>query len=261
LAGGGQGALRVERIPILRDNYAWLLRCEATGTVAVVDPGEAAPVEQALGALGWPLHQVLITHHHADHVGGALDLKARHGARMVGPAADAARIEGLDVGLRDGDTWRVGDVIAQVLAVPAHTLGHIAFHFAEAQALFCGDTLFLMGCGRLFEGSPAQLHAALARLCALPGPTAIFCAHEYTLGNARWARGLLPDDPALAARAAQVEALRAQGQPTVPGRLDQERATNLFLRVDEARVAAALGLSAHDPVAVTAALRAHKDQA
>lgn len=261
MGGGGAGGLRVERVPILRDNYAWLLRCEATGTVAVVDPGEAAPVQAALDARGWPLHQVLLTHHHPDHIGGVPPLQARHGARVVGPAADAARMGGLDVGLQDGDDWRLGACAARVLALPAHTRGHIAFHFAQDEALFCGDTLFLMGCGRLFEGTPAELYAALRRLAALPGATRVYCAHEYTLGNARWARGLLPRDPALAARAAEVQALRARGEPTVPGRIDQERATNLFLRVEQPEVAAAVGLPGADPIAVTAALRAHKDRA
>lgn len=259
--GEGSG-LRVERVPILRDNYVWLLRCEQTGAVAVVDPGQAEPVQQALQARGWPLHQVLITHHHADHIGGVEVLKARHGAIVVGPARDADRIPGLDVGVDEGDTWTLGAQVASVLALPAHTAGHIAFHFAQAQALFCGDTLFLMGCGRLFEGTPAQLWTAMQRLRALPGPTAVCCAHEYTLSNARWAVGLMPGDPALATAVARVEAARAQGLPTVPGRIDQERATNLFLRADQAPVAAAVGLPAGaDPVAVTAALRAHKDQA
>ncbi|RME20830.1 MAG: hydroxyacylglutathione hydrolase [Deltaproteobacteria bacterium] len=251
--------LEIVRIPVLRDNYVWLLHCPATGATAAVDPAVAEPVDRALAARGWALSAVLNTHHHADHVGGNLALKRRHDAIVVGPAADADRIPGIDVKVGEGDTWSLGDATAHVLFVPGHTRGHIAFHFPESAALFCGDTLFLMGCGRLFEGTPAQMWDSLRRLRALPGDSRVFCAHEYTRSNARFAIQVDPHNDALRRRAEEVERARRHGHPTVPGRLDEERATNPFLRADQPALAHAVGLDGADPVEVFAELRRRKD--
>ncbi len=188
------------------------------------------------------------------------ELKARHGATVVGPAADAARIPGLDVGARDGEELSLGASSFRVLHTPGHTLGHCAFYFPAARAAFVGDTLFSLGCGRMFEGTPAQFTASLAALAALPDDTALYCAHEYTAGNARFARSLEPGNAALAARAAEVERLRAEGRPTVPSTLAAEKAANPFLRPHSAELRAALGLGADASDAdVFAATRRRKD--
>lgn len=252
--------LEIVRIPCLADNYVWLLRETAQGAVAVVDPADPRPVHAALAARGWRLTHVLNTHHHADHVGGNLDLKAAYGCRIVGPRADQARIPGIDVALGDGDHVELGGERAEVLDVPGHTRGHVAFWFAAARALFCGDTLFALGCGRMFEGTAPQMWASLARLRALPDDTDVYCAHEYTQSNARFARHVDPHNAALAARSAAIDALRARGEATVPAPLGLEKRTNPFLRADDPVLAAAHGLDARDPAAVFAHLRRAKDQ-
>jgi hydroxyacylglutathione hydrolase len=231
--------LEIVPVPALSDNYVWLLRDEATGTVAVVDPGEAAPVEAALAARGWEPALILLTHHHGDHVGGVAALKAAHGAAVIGAAADAHRLPALDRAVSPGETVAVGESEAVVIATPGHTRGHIAYHFARAGVLACGDTLFSLGCGRLLEGSPEEMFASLGRLAALPDATAVLCGHEYTLANARFALTVEPDNAALRARAAEAEAQRAAGRPTLPVTLGVEKAANPFLRApDVARFAA-----------------------
>lgn len=251
--------LDIHRIPVLQDNYVWLAHDEATGMTAVVDPAVAAPVEAELARRGWRLTHILNTHHHGDHTGGNLALKAAHGCTIVGPAADQARIPGIDVMVADGDRYRFGDSEAQVFDVPGHTRGHIAFWFAADGALFCGDTLFAMGCGRLFEGTPGQMWHSLGKLKGLPGDTRVFCAHEYTQSNARFALSVDGGNPALVARAAEVDRMRARGEATVPSTIALERATNPFLRADEPALAAAVGLKPGDPVAVFAEVRRRKD--
>lgn len=253
------GPLHIEPIPAFEDNYVWLLRDAATGTTAVVDPGDAEAVQARLRARGWGLDWILVTHHHADHVGGIAALKAATGCRVAGAAADAARIPGLDLAVADGERLALGASEARVLATPGHTRAHLSFWFPAAGALFCGDVLFALGCGHINESDAATAWASLQRLAALPAATRVYCAHEYTLANARWAQSLLPDDPALAARVPALAARRARGEPTVPTRLDEELATNLFLRAGEAAVAARMGLPAADPGTVFAALRRHKD--
>ncbi len=256
--------LTVQLIPARTDNYIFLLIDTAGQVTAVVDPADAEPVEQALTRLGRPLTHILNTHHHGDHVGGNLALKQRYGARIVGPRADADRIPGLDHPVGTGDRVDLGGgEIAQVFDVPGHTRGHIAYHFAESRALFCGDTLFALGCGRLFEGTPDQMWRALCLFRDLPPETLVYCAHEYTEANLRFALTIEADNPALQARAGEIARTRAAGQPTVPSTIGLEAATNPFLRADQASVAAAVGLpaphSAAEAVAVFAEVRRRKD--
>ncbi|MBB4211736.1 hydroxyacylglutathione hydrolase [Rhodothalassium salexigens DSM 2132] len=247
-------------VPALNDNYVYLVRDPDTGTVAVVDPGEAAPVIAALDARGWRPSIVFNTHHHPDHVGGNQALKDRYGARVVGPAADAHRIATLDEPVADGDPVRVGAIAGRVVETPGHTSGHIALVFEDARALFCGDTLFALGCGRLFEGTPEQMWASLSRFADLPDDMAVCCAHEYTAANARFALTVEPDNAALRTRAAEVAAAAEAGRPTVPSTLGAERATNPFLRADRPELAAAQGLEGAPAAAVFAAVRAAKDR-
>jgi hydroxyacylglutathione hydrolase len=251
--------LEIIRIPCLADNYVWLLREPARGCVAIVDPADPVPVMAVLEARGWTLDLVLNTHHHADHVGGNLALKRAQGCRIVGPRADRDRIPGIDRALGDGDILEFGDARATVLDVPGHTRGHIAFWFAADQALFCGDTLFALGCGRMFEGTAPQMWTSLRKLRALPDDTLVHCAHEYTQANARFARHVDPANAELAARSTAIDAARARGAPTVPSPLGLEKRTNPFLRADDPGFARSLGLDPADPAAVFGALRRSKD--
>ncbi|MGH7014728.1 MAG: hydroxyacylglutathione hydrolase [Stellaceae bacterium] len=250
--------LEIQPIPALRDNYVYLLREPKSGAVGAVDPSVAAPVLAALKQRGWTLTHVINTHHHPDHTGGNLELKAATQAIVVGPLADKTRIPGIDVAVGDGDTFKFGDAAATVFDVPGHTRGHIAYWFKDAQALFSGDTLFLMGCGRLFEGTPQQMWASLGKLKKLPPETRVYCGHEYTQANARFALTVEPGNAALAARARRVDNLRAEGKPTVPGTLGDELATNPFLRADQPGLQQAMGAPG-DPVATFAAIRKAKD--
>ncbi len=219
------------RIPALSDNYVWLLPY-APGLAAVVDPAVAEPVLEAAEARGLRISHILNTHWHPDHVGGNAAIKAATGCTVVGPAREAARIPGLDLGVDEGDRVALGDIHLDVLFVGAHTAGHIAYHVPAARLLFSGDTLFAMGCGRLFEGTAADMFAALGKLKALPADTLVCCAHEYSLSNARFAVTVEPDNAALQARLKAVEAARAAAQPTVPFRLSEELETNPFVRAD-----------------------------
>jgi hydroxyacylglutathione hydrolase len=251
--------LEIVQIPVLSDNYVYLVREAASGAVGAVDPAVAEPVERELDARRWRLTHVINTHHHGDHTGGNLRLKARYGATVVGPRADLERIPGIDVAVGDGEDWAFGRETARVFDVPGHTRGHIAYWFKDSRALFCGDTLFSLGCGRLFEGTPAQMWTSLNKLRALPDDTRIFCAHEYTESNGRFARTVDPANSDLMRRIGEVERLRAVGQPTVPSLLGEERRTNPFLRADQSALAANVGLPASDPVAVFAEVRRRKD--
>ena len=253
----------IEALPAFTDNYLWLLQDPASQRCAVVDPGDAAPVLAWLSAHpGWQLSDILITHHHPDHVGGVLQLQAQTGARVVGPARET--IPGRDVALKDGDVIQVLGLDLQVIDVPGHTLGHIAYYQAAAEPrLFCGDTLFAGGCGRIFEGTPAQMHDSLQRLAALPGETQVCCGHEYTLANAVFATTVDPGNPALRERAIEVRRLREAGLPSLPVTLASERACNPFLRCDDPAVRAAAerhaGHPLDTPVDVFANLRRWKD--
>ena len=226
----------IRLVPALTDNYVYLAHDSETQVTAVVDPARADPVFAALEETGWTLTHILNTHHHQDHTGGNQELKAASGAPIIGPRADAERIPGIDVEVGDGDTYTVGSQTAKVFDVPGHTRGHIAFWFPDSNALFCGDTLFALGCGRLFEGTPAQMWTSLKKLRELPDTTRIYCGHEYTQSNARFAVTVEPNNAVLAARSEEIDATRADGRPTIPSTMGEERATNPFLRADIAEI-------------------------
>lgn len=224
-------------IPILSDNYAWLLQDSATGFTAIVDPAEEAPIVAAIEHAG-RLDAILLTHHHDDHIAAVGPIRQRYGARVIGAAADAHRLPPLDQAVREGDRVAIGDSSAEVIETPGHTVGHISFYIAPGHVLLCGDTLFSLGCGRLLEGTAAQMFGSLRKLAALPAETLVCCGHEYTQSNARFALSEEPGNDALQRRAAEVTRLRAAGQPTVPSTLAAELAENPFLHAADA---AALG--------------------
>lgn len=222
--------LEVVRIPVLNDNYVWLLHDDASKETVVVDPAVAGPVLEAAQQRGWTISQIRNTHWHGDHIGGNAAIRAATGCTITGPAAEAEKIGTLDRMVREGDSVRIGAHRAAVLAVPAHTAGHVAYHLADDHMIFVGDTLFAMGCGRLFEGTAAQMFANMQRLAELPDDTIVYCAHEYTQSNGRFALTVEPDNAALHTRMAQVDAARLRGEATVPTSIGQERATNIFMR-------------------------------
>jgi hydroxyacylglutathione hydrolase len=225
-------SIDVIRIPVLSDNYVWLVRENTSGEVMVVDPAVAEPVLAKADELGWKITQIWNTHWHPDHTGGNAAIKAATGCTITGPRAEFERIPTLDVQVAEGDSVAFGTSFARVIDVPAHTAGHIAFHFADEGIIFVGDTLFAMGCGRLFEGTAAQMYDNMAKLAALPDATHVYCAHEYTQSNGRYALVAEPDNKALVDRMAEVDALRARGEPTVPTTIGLERATNPFMRAN-----------------------------
>lgn len=223
-------ALDIVRIPVLSDNYVWLVHESESGETMVVDPAVAPRVLAEAELRGWKITQVWNTHWHPDHTGGNAGIKAATGCMITGPAAEAARIPTLDVQVKEGDAVRLGNVGAQVIDVPAHTAGHIAYHFATEDVAFVGDTLFAMGCGRLFEGTAEQMYSNMRKLEALGDDTAIYCAHEYTLSNGRFALTVEPHNLALVERVNEVTAMRERGEATVPTSIKLERATNPFMR-------------------------------
>lgn len=257
--------IQIDALPAFSDNYLWLLQDPTSRHCAVVDPGDAAPVLAWLAAHpGWQLCDILVTHHHADHVGGVEQLKRATDARVLGPAKE--RIPARDLALDGGERVEVLGLPFDVLAVPGHTLGHIAYYHpsAEQSLLFCGDTLFAAGCGRIFEGTAAQMYESLRRLAALPGNTRVYCAHEYTLSNLRFAQAVEPDNPDVARRLAEVSQWRAAGRISLPSTIALELATNPFLRSHEPAVAKKVderdGPLEPAPSAVFASLRAWKDR-
>jgi hydroxyacylglutathione hydrolase len=253
-------ALNVELIPAFQDNYIYLLRTPGSDDVGIVDAGDAVPALAELDRQGLRLTHIFNTHHHPDHVGGNDALKARFPyAKLVGPASEKARIAGMDVTLKDGDTYAFGTIHFKTIAVPGHTAGHIALFSQDGNAVFCGDTLFAMGCGRMFEGTAPQMWNSLGRLKGLPPETRVYCGHEYTQNNARFTLTVDPTNQAAVDRAQEVNRLRAQGKPTIPSTIGLENRTNPFLRADDPKVAEGVGLAGADPVTVFAEVRRRKD--
>lgn len=260
IAAQGEIAMPLELVTVscLQDNYAYLLHDTVSGATACIDVPEAAPILAALRDRGWALSDIWITHHHDDHIGGVAALVAATGARVTGAAADRHRLPALDRAVAPGDCVPLGGAKAAALDVPGHTVGHIAYVLPGYA--FTGDSLMVLGCGRLFEGTPAQMWDSLSRLAALPGDTLICSGHEYTASNARFALTIEPDNPALQARAAAVAAARAAGRPTVPATLAEDLATNPFLRAHLPAVKAAIGMPGAPDAACFAEIRARKDR-
>lgn len=252
--------LQIVTVPCLSDNYAYLLHDAETGQTAVVDVPEAAPIVAALSDRGWRLSDILITHHHWDHIDGVEDLRGATGARVWGAAADAHRLPPLDRALAEGDRPVICGEEAAIIDVPGHTVGHIAYYFPVTGAVFTADSLMALGCGRLFEGTARQMWDSLSKLAALPGDTLVHSGHEYTMGNGKFALTIEPGNPALISRMQAVEQARAEGRPTVPSRLSEELATNPFLRASLPQVKAGLGLTGSSDTEVFAEIRARKDR-
>jgi hydroxyacylglutathione hydrolase len=246
--------------PCLQDNYGVLVHDKASGATAAIDAPEAGTVEAALNKTGWTLSDILVTHHHNDHTGGIADLKKRHRCRVVGPRNEAERIPLLDETVGEGDSVRVGGLSARVLETPGHTGGHIAYWFELDCLAFVGDTLFSIGCGRVIEGMAEKMWASLLKLRNLPGETKIYCGHEYTLANIRFAQTIEPDNLALIARAAEAAEQAAQHKPTIPTTIDAEKAANPFLRADLPEVAAAVGMAGKPAAQVFAEMRERKNR-
>ena len=251
--------LTITQIPVLTDNYIYLINDPVSGETAVIDPALAQPVLDVLEKKGWRLTYILNTHHHWDHVGGNLELKQKTGCKIIAAQADRDRIPGIDRGVGEDDVIALGQHQARVISTPGHTTGHIVYHFAEDGALFCGDTLFVMGCGRLFEGTPEQMWKSLQKLKALPPSTRIYCTHEYTQTNGRFALSVEPDNRQLQEKMIEVKQLRAENKSTVPSTIEQEIATNPFFRADSISIQKTLGLESQSPVRVFTELRKHKD--
>jgi hydroxyacylglutathione hydrolase len=251
-------SLEIVVVPCRSDNYAYLLR-DDSGAVAVIDAPDAAPIAEALDARGWGLDWIWLTHHHGDHVEGVADLRARYGCKVAGARADAGRLPKLDRMLGEGETIALGDSVASVIDVSGHTVNHIAYHFPEAKAVFTGDSLFVLGCGRVFEGTHAMMWASLSKLARLDPATTVWCGHEYTLSNLAFARSIERDNPALATQGADYEKARAEGRPTVPTTIGRELAANPFLRAPQPALQTALGLKGADAASVFAEVRRRKD--
>jgi len=235
-------SLQIHLIPCLADNYAVALENTATGKALVVDAPDGAAITAFLKARDLQLSDVMITHHHNDHTAGCQALKDHFGCRIVGPAAEAERIPGLSAGVGEGTQFEAAGINVHTIATPGHTIGHVTYYLPEAGVAFTGDTLFAMGCGRIFEGDARMMYASLERLAALPDDTLVYCGHEYTLANARFGLSVEPENAALVARARDIEAKRARGEPTLPTTIGLEKATNPFLRPQSRAIRARLGM-------------------
>jgi hydroxyacylglutathione hydrolase len=253
--------MKIVQIPLLRDNYGYLIVCDKTKNAAIIDPSEADPVLARIDQEQVPLQAILNTHHHRDHTGGNEGILAKRKAEVYGHKSDSGRIYGLSRGVDEGDEIQIGELKGAVLFIPGHTTGHVAYLFENN--LFCGDTLFTAGCGRLFEGTPEQMQSSLKKLMTLPDNTKVYCGHEYTESNLRFAMSVEPKNPKLASRFERVQGLRARGTSTVPSTIEEEKQTNPFLRWDskeiQAHVKAANATTRLDPVSVFAAVRKMKD--
>lgn len=251
--------MEIIQVPALSDNYNYILRDQTTGKTAAIDPSEARPTIEVLEERGWDLDYILHTHHHYDHIGGDAELCQKYGSTIVGPKYDAHRIPNMKVELEDNQVFRLGESIAEVFYVPGHTLGHIAYYFSEAEALFCGDVIFSLGSGFLFEGTPEQMWNSLRRLRNLPDSTKVYCAHEYTLENAEFALQFETKNSDLVSFVEAAKKLRAQNKPTVPSLLGEEKKCNPFLRADMQKVKEILGMENSPDHEVLGKIRHSKD--
>ena len=251
----------IRLFPCLSDNFGYLIHDPITKATASIDAPEAGPIIKALQREGWTLTDILVTHHHVDHVGGIAELKAKYNCRVVAPHDKGTAIAQVDERVKEGASVKVGNLTARVLETPGHTLDHISYVFDDDRALFCADTLFSIGCGRVFEGTYPMMWESLLKLRALPNDMRVYCGHEYTASNVRFALGIEPNNPALKARAEEVAKLRAANQPTIPTLIRDEKEANTFLRADVPSVAAAVGLAGKSPAEVFGELRERKNKA
>ena len=251
----------IYQFPCLKDNYGVLIHDPDSGATAAIDAPDGEAVVAAANAKGWTITDLLITHHHFDHTQGIPGVRAAFpGVRVVGPAKEAARIQGLDVTVGESDFVKIGSLEARVIETPGHTAGHVVYYFEEDEVAFCADTLFALGCGRVFETPLPVMWDSLCKLAALPAETQVYCGHEYTEANARFALTIEPENALLKERAETIAALRREGKPTVPTTIALELATNPFLRAEQASVQAALGMAGADPAAVFGEIRTRKDK-
>jgi hydroxyacylglutathione hydrolase len=253
-------AAEIRTFPCLNDNFGYLIHDGATGATASIDAPEAGPIIQALEREGWKLTDILITHHHHDHVGGVAELKQKYGCRVVAPHDKTAKIANVDLRAAHGDVVKVGGLLARVLETPGHTLDHISYVFDSDKALFAADTLFSIGCGRVFEGNYPMMWESLLKLRALPDDFKLYCGHEYTASNVKFALTVEPDNPTLQARAEQVAKLRGENKPTIPSLLGEEKKANVFLRADDPTVAAKLHMKGAAAADVFGELRERKNK-
>src|ERR1700676_4699328 len=253
-------AAEIRLFPCLSDNFGYLIHDPSTKATASIDAPEAGPIIKALEREGWTLTDILVTHHHGDHVGGVAELKQKYGCRVVGPHDKSAKIANVDLRTGQGDVVKVGGLLARVLETPGHTLDHIAYVFDSEKALFAADTLFSIGCGRVFEGTYPMMWDSLLKLRALPDDFKLYCGHEYTAANVKFALTIEPDNAALKARAEEVKRLRAENKPTVPTLLGEEKKANVFLRADEPSVAASVRMKGRSAVEVFGELRERKNK-
>jgi hydroxyacylglutathione hydrolase len=251
----------IRLFPCLSDNFGYLIHDPVTKATASIDAPEAGPIIKALQREGWTLTDILVTHHHADHVGGIAELKTKYNCRVVAPFDKGTAIPLADERVKDGDTVKIGNLAARVLETPGHTLDHVSYVFDADRALFCADTLFSIGCGRVFEGTYPMMWDSLLKLRALPNDMRVYCGHEYTASNVKFALSIEPNNPALKARAEEVTKLRAANQPTIPTLIRDEKEANTFLRADVPSVAAAVGLAGKSPAEVFGELRERKNKA
>lgn len=251
----------IRLFPCLSDNFGYLIHDPVTKATASIDAPEAGPIIKALQREGWTLTDILVTHHHNDHVGGIAELKQKYDCRVVAPHDKGTAIPLVDERVKEGATVKVGNLTARVLETPGHTLDHISYVFEDDRALFCADTLFSIGCGRVFEGTYPMMWESLLKLRALPNDMRVYCGHEYTASNVKFALTVEPNNPALKARAEEVAKLRAANQPTIPTLIRDEKEANTFLRADVPAVAAALGLAGKSPAEVFGELRERKNKA
>jgi len=252
--------LETHMFPCLEDNYGYLIHDPESGFTACIDTPEVEPILRALKEKGWQLTHILNTHHHFDHAGGNLELKEKTDCIIVGARSDAKRIPGIDIQMGGGDTYFFGQHEMSIIETPGHTSGHVAYYFADAGAAFVGDTLFALGCGRLFEGTAEQMWESLQKLRQLPDQTLVYCAHEYTLSNAKFALTIDPDNDDLRTRSKEIDKLRQRGKPTIPTTIGLEKRTNPFFRADNATFQSRLGMTGSDAKDVFADIRARKDR-